>query len=175
MTMEKAAVIIVFIHHRRHAQLSHVGITRSPISPLLCLKRQVEELAAAQLNADELNELPVSIANLREAAVKLVGKAVLKLASEKPEELETLASFTELLLASEENEIRRSRLQLARQCFDYDPTAASLEDLPRLRPYLDVVGEDESLSQDEKIGRVKDILFGWKKGERNGSSHETNS
>jgi hypothetical protein len=121
----------------------------------------VKELVMAELTANELNDLPVSADSLRTAAVKLVGKAVLKLASEKPEELEQLASLTKLLLDSENNDIRRLRLKLAQQYFDYEATAASLKEWPHLRAFLAVVGDDTSLSYDEKIKRVRAILFGW--------------
>jgi hypothetical protein len=124
-------------------------------------ERQVEELVEAQAAASELNDLPVDVASLREAAVKLVGKAVLKLAGEKPAELEQLVSFTKLLLESEDNDLRRSRLKLAEKYFDYEATAASIKELPHLRAYLDVIGDDASLNHDEKIERVKAILFGW--------------
>jgi len=123
--------------------------------------RQTEELLEAQLEADEVNALPVSVASLRDAAVKLVGKAVLKLAGERPEELEQLVSFTKLLLESEDNDIRRSRLRLAERYFDYEATAASVKELPHLRAYLEVVGNDASLSHGEKMQRVHAILFGW--------------
>lgn len=126
-------------------------------------ERQVEELVEAQAAASALNELPVSVANLRDAAVKLVGKAVLKLAGERPEDLAQLVSFTKLLLASEDNDLRRSRLKLAEKYFDYEATAASLKELPRLRAYMDVIGDDASLSHDEKMKRVHAILFGWKR------------
>src|SRR5262245_49331778 len=101
--------------------------------------RQVEELVEAQAVADELNQLPVNSASLRTAAVKLVGKAVLKLVSEQPERLEDLVSLTRLLLDSEGNDIRSRRLKLAEKCFDYDATKASLDDLPKFRSYLKVV------------------------------------
>ena len=124
-------------------------------------ERQVEELVAAQTAASELNELPVSTDNLRAAAVKLVGKAVLKLASEKPTELEQLGSLTRLLLESEDNDIRRSRLKLAERYFDYEAAAAASKEWPRLRAYLAVIGDNTSLSHDEKIERVHAILYGW--------------
>jgi hypothetical protein len=124
-------------------------------------ERQAEELVAAQTAASELNELPVSTDNLRAAAVKLVGKAVLKLASEKPTELEQLGSLTRLLLESEDNDIRRSRLKLAERYFDYEAAAAASKEWPRLRAYLAVIGDNTSLSHDEKIERVHAILYGW--------------
>jgi hypothetical protein len=139
-------------------------------------QRQVEELMEAQAAASVLNVLPVNVASLREAAVKLVGKAVLKLAGEKPEELEQLVSFTKLLLESEDNDLRRSRLKLAEKYFDYEATAASIKELPHLRAYLDVVGNDASLNHDEKIERVKAILFGWdrSKADENGQTKSNN-
>ncbi len=124
-------------------------------------ERQVAELAVAQLAASELNDLPVSTDCLRTAAVKLVGKAVLKLAGEQPEQLEQLASLTRLLLESEDNDIRRARLKLAERYFDYEATAASQKELPRMRAYLSVIGDDTSLSHDEKLKRVHAMLFGW--------------
>lgn len=124
-------------------------------------ERQVDELVEAQAAATELNDLPVDVASLREAAVKLVGNAVLKLTGEKPEELEQLVSFTKLLLESEDNDLRRSRLKLAEKYFDYEATAASIKELPHLRAYLAIVRDDASLSHDEKIERVKAILYGW--------------
>jgi hypothetical protein len=125
-------------------------------------ERQVVELAAAQISALELNDLPVDVACLRKAAMKLVGKAALKLASEKPEDLENLVSLAKLLLESEDNDIRQERLKLAQKYFDYEATTASQKELPRLKAYLDVIGDDTSLSEDEKTQRVRDILFGWK-------------
>ncbi|HEU5069474.1 MAG TPA: hypothetical protein VFV96_03565 [Verrucomicrobiae bacterium] len=141
-------------------------------------ERQVKELVEAQAAADELNELPVSVASLRNAAVKLVGKAVLKLAREKPEELAHLVSFTKLLLDSEDNDIRRARLRLAEKYFDYEATAASVKELPKLRAYLAVVGDDTTLSHDEKLERVHAILFGWDRssagGKEQGKSNNGN-
>ena len=124
-------------------------------------ERQIEELVEAQEAALEVNDLPVSVASLREAAVKLVGKAALKLASEKPERLEQLVSFTKLLLESEDNEIRREMLKLAKRYFDYEAIAATQKELPHIRSYLKVTGYDESLTYEEKMECVHKILFGW--------------
>jgi hypothetical protein len=127
-------------------------------------ERQVHELLEAQVAANELNDLPISVASLREAAVKLVGKAALNLATEKPEQLEQLVSFTKLLLESEDTDIRRSRLTLAQRCFDYAATAASQKDLPQLRAYMEVIDDDTTLSHDEKLKKVHAILYGWNRG-----------
>ncbi len=124
-------------------------------------ERQVEELVEAQAIADALNDLPVDAEGLRAAAIKLAGKAVLKLVSEHPDRLDQLASLARLLLDSEDNDIRRARLKLAQKCFDYEATAASQRELPHLRSYLKVVADDDSLSPDEKRERVHAILYGW--------------
>jgi hypothetical protein len=122
-------------------------------------ERQVEDLVEAQARASELNDLPVKIASLREAAVKLAGKAALKAATETSEGLEQLMSFTKLLLQSEDNDLRRSRLKLAQKYFDYEATVAARTDLPKLTGYLAIIADDASLSHDEKIKRVCAILF----------------
>ena len=124
-------------------------------------ERQVEELVEAQAAATELNDLPGNAENLRTAAVKLVGKAILRLASEKPEQLEQLAALTRLLLESEDNDLRRARLKLAERYFDYEATAAAQKELPQLRAYMEVISDDPTLSHDEKMKRVHAILFGW--------------
>ena len=126
-------------------------------------ERQVLELLKAQNAASELNDQPVKVDDLRKAAVKLLAKAALKWAVEKPEQLEEVASLTKILLWSEDNDIRRARLKLAEKYFHFEATAASIEELPQLRAYLDVVGDDASLNHEEKIKRVHAILFGWKR------------
>ena len=123
-------------------------------------ERQVSELLDAQEEAWELNELPVDVASLREAAVKLAGKSALKLAGEKPHDMDHLVAFTRLLLESEENEIRRGRLKLAQQQFDYEAMAASIAELPQFRAHLIKVSEDDSLTEMEKLERVRAIMFG---------------
>jgi hypothetical protein len=126
-------------------------------------EQQKLEVSQAEVMAGELIDLPVSTDNLRKAAVKLVGKIVLKLAVAKPEQVEQVVFLTKLLLASEENDLRRERLKLARQYFHFEATAASLDELPKIRAYLDVIAtNDAGLSHDEQIKRVKMILFGWK-------------
>jgi hypothetical protein len=107
-----------------------------------------------------LNHLPADLAYMREAALKLAAKEALKLAGEKPHEPEHLMAFTRVLLESEENEIRRAKLKLAQQQFDYEMSVALIDELPHLRSYLCTVGNDESLSHEEKMKRTQAILFG---------------
>ncbi len=62
-------------------------------------ERQQAALLEAQSAATELNDLPVKVDSLRNAAMKLIGHFALKQALEKPEELGPLMSLTKLLLA----------------------------------------------------------------------------
>ena len=50
---------------------------------------------------------------------------------------------------------------MAEKIFEHDATAACLDELPKIRSYLEVIGDDESLNHDEKLRRVQAILFGW--------------
>lgn len=124
-------------------------------------ERQIPELLTAQLTACNVNQMSAGTSDLCSAAVKLVGKAALQWAAEKPDHLDQLASLTRILLESEDTEIRRARLRLAEKCFDFEAVAASQKELPQLRAYLSVVGDDQSLSHEEKLKRTHAILFGW--------------
>lgn len=128
--------------------------------------RQAEELVEAQLAAEGLNGLGVDANTLRAAVLKLVGKAALNLASEKPEELEQLASLSQILLDAEQNDLRRGRLELAERCFDYERTVESLDDMPQFRAYLEAIWDNKRLSHDQKVRRVKAFLFHWEKAVR---------
>jgi hypothetical protein len=128
----------------------------------LCAReRRTKELAQAQAMASKLNDSTVSVAGLREAAVHIVGEAVLKLARDNPKELEQLVSVANVLLKNEETEIRRARLNLAQGCFDYEATAAAQKDLPQLRAYLIAIRDNTNLDEDEKLDRIDRILYGW--------------
>ena len=125
--------------------------------------RQADELVEAQIAADGLNSLVVDANSLRAAVMKLVGKAALNLASEKPEELEQLTSLAQVLLEAEQNDLRRGRLELAERCFDYEKTVESLADMPKFRAYLQSITDNPRLSHDQKVERVQAIMFHWEK------------
>jgi len=122
-------------------------------------ERQTLELFEAGIAAAELNDLPVSVKSLRLAAIKLAGKAALRVASEKPERSEDLQSLAKLLLLSEDVDIRQRRLELAERWFHFEATAAARKDLPRLTAYLSVISDDTALSNEEKVSKVRDIMF----------------
>jgi hypothetical protein len=124
-------------------------------------ERQVEELLEAQDAAYDVKDLPLNVPVMRESLAKLLYKAVLKHATEKPGEVEQLAALTKLLLQSEDIDIRRSRQKLAERYFDYEGIAASQKELPHLRAYLKVTGFDDSQSYEEKMERMHKVLYGW--------------
>jgi hypothetical protein len=125
--------------------------------------RQADELVEAQLAADGLNSLGVDANSLRAAVMKLVGKAALNVACEKPEDVEQLASLAQVLLEAEQNDLRRGRLELAERCFDYEKTVESLVDLPKFRAYVQAIMNNPRLSHDQKVRRIQAILFHWEK------------
>ena len=121
--------------------------------------RQVEELLEAQDAAFDVKDLPLNVPIMREALAKLLYKAVLKQATEKPGEVEQLAALTKLVLDSEDNDIRRSRLELAQRWFHYEATVAARKDLPQLTAYMSAISDDATLSYEEKLSRVHAILY----------------
>jgi hypothetical protein len=125
--------------------------------------RQADELVDAQLAAEGLNSLGVDGNTLRAAVMKLVGKAALNVACEKPEDAEQLASLAQVLLEAEQNDLRRGRLELAERCFDYEKTVESLADLPKFRAYVQAITNNPRLSEVQKIKRIQAILFHWEK------------
>ena len=124
-------------------------------------ERQADELVESQAAAEAINRLPVSTGQLRAAALKLASKAALQLVTEQPERLEDVVALTRLLLESEANDLRRERLRLEARQFEHAMATATAGDLPKLRAYLKVIADDDQLSGEAKVQRVRDLLFGW--------------
>jgi hypothetical protein len=123
-------------------------------------ERQVEELAEAQAAADELNGLGITVPRLREAALKLVGKAALKVATEKPAEVQQLVSFTKLLLESEAHDIQRERQKLAEKHFQLSESAAARKQEPRSTSLLDILENAGGMTIKEKLNHSEHVLPG---------------
>jgi hypothetical protein len=122
-------------------------------------ERQVEEVVEAQAAADELNGLDITVPRLREAALKLVGKAALKVATEKPAEVQQLVSFTKLLLESEAHDIQRERQKLAEKHFQHSESAAARKQEPRSRSFLNAPGNDGGMTIKEKLDQSEHVVF----------------
>jgi hypothetical protein len=125
--------------------------------------RQAANVLTAQVTADELNSLPVKMDDIRKAISKVLGCAVLQMAGEQPENVEQLveiASAFNVLLKSEENDIRRARLELAEKYFDLEKASAFQEELPQVRAQFMAISRDANLSDKEKKKRLQELLFG---------------
>jgi hypothetical protein len=122
-------------------------------------ERQVMGLVKAQKAAMELNAVTADKDDLRTAAVKLVGKAALKVDAEQPEQVESLALLTNILLKSEENDIRRARVKLAEQQFRNEVSGNCKEsDFSKVKAYVSAIANDDSLNEVEKLKRLTEYL-----------------
>jgi hypothetical protein len=122
-------------------------------------ERQLRDLVSAQSVANDINNLPVNTESLRKSAVKLVGKAALMLAAERPPAIQELESLNKVLLASEDNDLRRERLHLAVRAFEYQVMVSAREELPKLAAYMEVIYENPNLSEDDRLGMLIGKLF----------------
>jgi hypothetical protein len=122
--------------------------------------RQSLEVLEAQVTADQLGAMPADTGAMRAAAMKLVAKSAVRLATEKPEAPEQLLPLAKVLLESEQNEIRLRRVKLEERYYDFEANASCAKDLKKVRSYLQAVGDNENLSAAEKQQRVVELLFG---------------
>jgi len=122
-------------------------------------EREMADLVEAQALSDAVASSKISTDSIRTAAVKLVAKRTLRLACEKPDRWQELESLAKILLASEENDIRRSRIKLEQQVFHYKATAAASEEIPLVASLLLKIENDEDLSDEEKLEKVHALLY----------------
>jgi len=136
------------------------GVTASKSS----LKRYYQFLARERLRyylcetqsiAAEAMGSEAKLADLRGAALKLVGKKLLDCALQRGVAKE-LPSLANLLLLSEQHELQREWLALARERFQFKASKAVLKALP-LR---DEFNRDEEARETERIEMIKRQLFG---------------
>lgn len=121
--------------------------------------RQSMDLIEAQVVSDDLAALPANTGDIRSAALKLLAKKGLRLAIDRPDDLEQLLPVTRQLLESEANEIRLRRVKLEERYLDYKAAKDGGDDLKMVRAYVKAVGENEYLSEAQKLKRVRDMLF----------------
>jgi len=122
-------------------------------------ERQVADLVEAQALSDAVAAPELSIDSMRTAAIKLVAKTTLKLACERPEQLKELESLAKILLLSEDNDIRRARLKLEQQYFQYEAAVAASAELPGMASLLLQIEEDEALNEEAKLEKVHALLY----------------
>lgn len=123
-------------------------------------QRRLLQLVRAQRKAKEFNNSPVKVEDLRAAALKLVGNALMNLEGPKKEQLEQLNSLSRLLLDSEHNELQRQRVQLNERWIDFKEAAAAEEEAPHVCARINRIVADTNLSHDEKIERGLTVIFG---------------
>jgi hypothetical protein len=97
--------------------------------------------------------------SIRAAAMKLIAKTTLQLACERPEQLKDVGYMAKVLLASEDNDIRRGRLKLAEQRLRHNDTKDIKGEIPKLARLLVAIEEDDNLTDDAKLGKVHALLF----------------
>jgi hypothetical protein len=122
-------------------------------------ERQLTELVETQAMADEFAAPDLSTDAMRAAALKIIAKTTLKLACERPDQLKALESLAKILLASEDNDIRRGRLKLEEAQFHSVDIKAASEELPNLARLLLKIEDDETLSAEAKLEKVHALLY----------------
>lgn len=122
-------------------------------------ERQMEALVQAQAMSDVVADPKLDTDAMRAAAIKLVAKTTLKLACERPEQLKELESLAKILLMSEDNDIRRGRLQLEMEQLQQEASEDVGGELPKLARLLVKIEEDDDLTEQAKMAKVHDLLF----------------
>jgi hypothetical protein len=120
--------------------------------------RVEKELTEMQGAANRLNGSEAKVESLRLSALKMIGKRLLEIAMDDGEVAE-LAALGRLLTESEEREIQRGRLELARERFEFRAAEAALAEMPRLEGM-----KAEDLEREQaRILAIKQRLFGGAK------------
>jgi hypothetical protein len=122
--------------------------------------RQSLELLEAQVASDELGAVPARGEELRATAMKLLAKSAVRLATEKPDDVERLLPVARVLLNGELNEIRLRKVKLEERYYDFEANTACAKELEKVRAYLEAVGDNENLSEAEKHKLAIKLLFG---------------
>ena len=121
-------------------------------------ERQSTDLVSVQAMAHTVTAPVADVNAMRMATMKLIAKLALKTAFESPHRLRDLESLTRLMLLGEDIEIRRSRVKLEREQFLYKAAVAASQELPKLAGLILTIDQDESLSSEEKLERIFNLL-----------------
>jgi hypothetical protein len=137
------------------------GITASKMSLVRFYRRAAEErvetdLAEALATCERVGAAKANVPQLKEAALKLAGLRLVQVAVRSPGKVRKLESLTRLLIRNEALEIKRGWLDIGRTKFQFD---AATQVLMR-KMELDMIQQDESLSDEQQIRKVREELFG---------------
>jgi len=141
---------------------SELGLTysKSAISRLyqhLRFRRAFESLATAQANSTDVNAAAADLAALRSASRKLITARLLEKTMENAGASE-LHALARLILQSEDREIQRERVALARDRFQFKASQAALKVLPM----LDEMTQEQEAMELARIEKIKLAIFGSK-------------
>jgi Arc/MetJ family transcription regulator len=118
-------------------------------------ERMVSELEEAAETAVELNAAEGKVESMRSSAMKVVGMRLLENAMVRGD-VKELATLGRVLTQSEEREIQRGRLALAREKFEFKAAKAALKQLPS----LDQMKQEDEAREDARIDAIRLAIFG---------------
>jgi hypothetical protein len=121
----------------------------------LMKERAVQEMFEVQDAAAELNGTETRLESLRTSAWKMIGKQFLEKAIAGAE-VKELAALGRLMAESEEREIRRSRVALAREKFQFRAAKAVWKHLP----LMEKLTREDQEREDARIDEIRLEIFG---------------
>jgi hypothetical protein len=127
--------------------------------------RAVDELETGQDLADELVGAGTNLEALRESSMKLLVVRLLNKALAGAE-VKEVSALGRLMLMDEEREIRRDRVNLAREKFQFKAAKAALTALP----LLDEMAEADEERELARIEAIKQKIFGKELARMDGSN-----
>ncbi len=136
------------------------GVTGSSVSVGRFYRRVAKERALAELEAVaetavELSAAECKMDNLRTSAMKMMGMRVLENVMARGD-VKELAVLGRVLTQTEEREIERDRLALAREKFEFKAAKAALKQLPKLGQ----MAQEDEAREDERIDSIRLSIFG---------------
>ncbi len=121
----------------------------------LARERLKEDLCAAQAIAAEAQGAEVDLATLRGGAVKMIGKRLID-AALNPGEIKELATLANLMLMSEQHEIQREWVSLARERFQF----SAVEAARKIQDLVEQQNEEDMAREMARIDAAQRRLFG---------------
>ena len=136
------------------------GIEASPASLHRFRQRILREVAIASISeaeesAEEVKKTRANLANLRSSGWLLVGKQFLEKAIEGCD-IKELRLLGRLMAESEEREIRRTRVVLAREKFEFN----AVKEVFKLAPLLERMKKEDQEREDAKMDAIRLEIFG---------------
>jgi hypothetical protein len=118
-------------------------------------ERVVDELEEAAETATGLNAAEGKVESLKSSAMKVVGMRLLENVVARGD-VKELATLGRVLSQSEEKEIQRGRLALAREKFEFNSAKAVLKQMQ----LLEKMAQEDQEREDAKIDAIRLAIFG---------------